>query len=98
MKPKVIVSYVRIPFIYPIGNVRITFDDDITSSNEIGSFLEKDFVQRPILSVGESVLEVKWDEILPVHIKEYMHMDSLRWGNFSKYYLCRKYNVSGGMR
>lgn len=95
--PKVIVSYERIPFIYQIGNVRVTFDKSITASDEISHFLIGDYGRRPVLAVGESVMEVKWDEILPKFIKEYMQLDSLQWSTFSKYYLCRKYNRNGGI-
>lgn len=95
--PKVIVSYERIPYIYQAGNVRITFDKSITASNEISRFLMGDYNRRPILTVGECVMEVKWDEILPQFIKEYMQLDSLQWSTFSKYYLCRKYNMNGGI-
>ena len=98
MQPKVIVSYERIPYIYGIGNVRITFDTNITASNEVTRFLQHDFLQRPILSLGKSVLEVKWDEVFPAHVKEYMSLDNLQWSTFSKYYLCRKYNINGGIR
>lgn len=95
MRSAVIVEYQRFPYVEKNGNVRITFDENITSSNDIGSFLEKKLVTRPILGLGQSVLEVKWDEFLPSYIKEHMGMESLQWTNFSKYYLCRKYNTSG---
>ena len=95
MRSAVIVEYERFPYVEKNGNVRITFDENITSSNDIGSFLEKKLVTRPILGLGQSVLEVKWDEFLPSYIKEHMGMENLQWTNFSKYYLCRKYNTSG---
>ena len=87
--PKVIVTYTRIPFVYPAGNVRITFDKDIMSSSETGSFLSGNYANRPILSLGESILEVKWDELLPLHIKDVMRLDELSATAFSKYYMCR---------
>lgn len=95
--PKVIVVYRRIPFVYNIGNVRITFDKDLCSSIQIKNFLKNDMATRPILRQGMCVLEMKWDDILPPFIKEYLQMDDLQWTNFSKYYLCRKYSLNGGM-
>ena len=91
--PKVIVTYDRIPFVYRAGNVRITFDKNITASKEISSFLEETYRQRPIMTYSQSVLEVKWDELLPLHIQEILQLDTLRWSTFSKYYLCRHYNL-----
>lgn len=98
MRPVVIVEYVRQPFIEHNGNIRVTFDEAIVSSNEISHFLDKDMVMRPILERGQSVLEVKWDEFLPDYIKRHIQLESLRWTSFSKYYLCRKYNTYGGIR
>ena len=89
MLPKVIVTYRRIPFIYNAGNVRITFDGDITSSDETSRLLTRDYRQRPVLPPGKSILEVKWDELLPLHIKSMMQLDTLQWSTFSKYYTCR---------
>ena len=97
MIPKVIVTYERIPFIYPAGNVRITFDRKITSSYDVESFMGQETAMRPILPKGRSVLEIKWDETLPKYIREYLQLDDLQWTNFSKYYLCRKYNTNGGI-
>ena len=89
MLPKVIVTYRRVPFIYPAGNVRVTFDSDITSSDETSRLLTRDYRQRPVLPPGKCILEVKWDELLPLHIKSMMQLDTLQWSTFSKYYTCR---------
>lgn len=93
LMPKVIVTYERIPYVYPGGNVRITFDKDISSSVEVSGFLSGDYSVRPILPVGRSILEVKWDEIMPLHIKDVMQLNRLQWTAFSKYYMCRKFHL-----
>lgn len=93
LKPKVIVTYERVPFIYAGGNVRVTFDQKITSSSKVEAFLTGDYPVRPILPVGYSVLEVKWDELLPMHIKEILNMDTMQWSAFSKYSLCRQLHL-----
>lgn len=93
MVPKVIVTYDRRPFVYSAGNVRVTFDKNITASTEVSGFLEGNYRQRPILACSQSILEVKWDELLPLHIQQILQLDTLRWSNFSKYYMCRTYNV-----
>ena len=90
--PKTIVTYERIPFIYSGGNVRVTFDRKITSSNELNRFLSGDYAERPILPCGESILEVKWDEILPRHLKDVLRLDGLHWIAFSKYFMCRVFH------
>lgn len=98
LRPVVIVQYRRKPYICRAGNVRVTFDESIASSNEIDGFLREDIFLRQVLPKGQSILEVKWDEFLPGYIKEQLELDSLQWTSFSKYYLCRKYNSYGGLR
>ncbi len=95
LQPKVIVQYERAPYIYEPGNVRITFDRCLCSSGEIRGFLEPAQVMRPIFPMGESLLEVKWDELLPQILRRHLALDSLQWTGFSKYALCRQYNVWG---
>lgn len=89
--PKVIVSYERIPFIYEGGNVRITFDSKIMSSGDTTCFLTGNYISRPIFSQEMSIFEVKWDNVLPLHIKTVLQMNSLQRISFSKYYMSRKY-------
>ena len=98
LRPVVIVQYTRAPYVGEAGNVRVTFDDTISSSNAIGDFFKEDIPLRSVLPAGGSILEVKWDELLPSFIRGQLELDSLQWTAFSKYYLCRKYNCYGGVR
>lgn len=91
--PKVIVTYEREPFVYAGGNVRVTFDRKITSSGDTSHFLENTYSQRPIFSLGQSLMEVKWDEILPEYLHRMLQLDTLQWSAFSKYFLCRTYHL-----
>lgn len=93
MVPKVIVTYERIPFVYAAGNVRVTFDRAITSSVQLDRFLKGDYAERPVLPEGGTILEVKWDELLPRHIRETLQIESLTWTAFSKYYMCRMFHL-----
>lgn len=92
MKPKIIVEYDRVPYVYRLGNVRITLDENISSSDRIESFLDREISKRPIMPTGWHILEVKFDEFLPDYIKSTLQLDSLRQTAFSKFYLCRKYS------
>ncbi len=93
MEPKVIVAYDRIPFIEEKGNVRVTFDDHISSSSDFEGFFEADLHKRPIMPVGQTLMEVKFDEFLPGYIKDALELGRLSQINFSKYYLCRRYSL-----
>lgn len=93
LKPKVIVEYDRVPYVYPQGNVRITLDENIRASGRVDLFLEDQIPLRPIMPAGQHILEVKYDEYLPDYIYRTVQLEHLRPTAFSKYYLCRKYNM-----
>ena len=90
MRPKVIIAYERSAFVYPAGNVRITFDRNIMASKRQEEFLE-DRVSGmvPVLPTGMHVLEVKYDEFLPDVIAQLLETGRFRQTAFSKYYLGR---------
>ena len=92
-QPKVIVEYLRVPYVYPLGNVRVTLDREISSSSCISSFLDPEIPKRPIMPLGKHVLEVKFDEFLPDYIYNLLQISQLQYTAFSKYYLCRKYSL-----
>ena len=70
MQPKVIVQYLRRPFVCDEGNVRITFDMNITSSPSFDRFFMKDIWERPVLPKGQHLLEVKFDDFLPGYLAD----------------------------
>ncbi len=94
-RPAVIVEYDRTPYVYSIGNVRVTLDRNIRSSDDFEHFFEKNLPTRPILPEGQHLLEVKFDELLPDFIKEVLQLGDLQQTTFSKYYLCRKFSMGG---
>ena len=91
LHPVTIVSYERTPYVYNMGNVRVTFDKNIRSSNDIAAFFDPKLTSRPILEQNTNMMEVKYDELLPDYIAELLQTNLLRQTSFSKYYLCRKY-------
>lgn len=95
LRPKVVVQYDRTPFILEAGNVRVTLDEHIASSQAVDRFFEAGIPLRPILPTGQGVLEVKWDELLPSWLYQSLQLEGLQWTSFSKYYLCRTYNTVG---
>lgn len=93
LHPVVIVEYERIPFIYQNGNVRITLDTNISSSAEVKKFLTGGFTKRPVMPVGQQLLEVKYDAFLPDFIYRAAQLENLSQTAYSKFYLCRKYSL-----
>ncbi len=97
LSPVVIVDYDRIPYTYPLGNVRVTFDQNIASSNQVSKFFDRDIAKRPIMESGRQIMEVKWDNFLPDYVKQTLQTGGLPRTAFSKYYYCRKFSLSSGV-
>ena len=91
LKPKVIVDYIREPFIYAPGNVRVTLDHNIRTGLSCVDFLNPDCVTIPI-NGSPNILEVKWDNYLPEVIRDAIQLDGRRSTAFSKYAACRMYD------
>lgn len=90
LRPKVIIKYERSAFIHPSGNVRVTFDRNISASRDIEEFLSPVLPDAvPVLPRSMQVLEVKFDELLPDSIASQLETGRLQKTAFSKYYLGR---------
>ncbi len=94
--PKVIVEYERVPYIYRDGNVRVTLDRNVSSSSMVEQFLDAGIVTRPVMPLGQHVLEVKFDALIPDFLYTAAQLEKMRQTTYSKYYLCRKYSLAGG--
>ena len=89
MRPKTIVDYERIPFVYRPGNVRVTLDFNIRTGLRCTDFLNPNCVTLP--TGPEIILEVKWDDFLPSVIRHAVQVRGRRSTAFSKYEKCRIY-------
>ncbi|KAE9631190.1 polyphosphate polymerase domain-containing protein [Defluviitalea raffinosedens] len=87
LRPKNIVDYQREAFVYPMGNVRVTLDYDIRTSNNVKDFLKPEPVPIPI--PGVYILEVKYDDYLPEIIRGAVSLSNRRSTSFSKYAVTR---------
>ncbi|MBE5926362.1 MAG: polyphosphate polymerase domain-containing protein [Lachnospiraceae bacterium] len=92
LRPRVMVSYVREPFVYEAGNVRVTFDSCIRTSLYHREFLEeKTYDISAQNNNGEIILEVKYDEFIPEVIVDLLQIEGIRQQAFSKYGVCRRF-------
>lgn len=87
--PKCIVEYNRFAFVEKTGNVRITFDQNISGSNQIENFFNSDIFLIPVMPSAHLILEVKYDELLPHYILQALDLGCLQRQSFSKYYMTR---------
>lgn len=90
LRPKTIVDYVREPFVYEAGNVRVTLDYHIKTG-----LYETDLLSKEIPTIeacpGTYILEVKYDHFLPDVIRDIIQLGNRRAGAFSKYAICRRF-------
>ncbi|MBQ7563327.1 MAG: polyphosphate polymerase domain-containing protein [Lachnospiraceae bacterium] len=87
-KPAAIIDYERTAYVEEVANIRVTFDEHISVSDQFTEFLTGDYVKNP-LSNADSVLEVKFDYVLPGYLTRLLSGGSLQVSSFSKYYLGR---------
>lgn len=90
LRPRVVVDYIREPFVYRSGNVRITLDRDIRTALRVTRFLDKGLVTVPV-GDAKALLEVKYDAFLPRFIGDILQVENRRATAFSKYAMCRIY-------
>ena len=87
--PSIVVAYHRTAYTYPISDVRITFDSNIQSGLYTYDLFETDNTMYNVDEIGKQVLEVKFNEVLPLHIASILNdIPSCREA-VSKFALCR---------
>lgn len=87
LRPRNIVEYKREAYIYRAGNVRITFDKQIKTSNNVMGFLNTEIATIPAAS--SIILEVKYDGFLPDIIRDIVQIGWRNQTEFSKYVVAR---------
>lgn len=91
LRPKVIVDYVREPYINMHGNVRITFDKQLKTGLFSTDLFDPNLNTVSAIDDGLIILEVKFDEFLPYHIRDALQLEGLIRQSASKYVICRKF-------
>ena len=87
--PSIVVLYHRTAYTYPISDVRITFDSNIESGLYNYDLFETSMPTYRVDEIGKQVLEVKFNEVLPLHIANILNdIPSCREA-VSKFALCR---------
>ena len=90
-KPRTVVDYTREAYIYPIGNVRITFDKSIRTGLNSVNLFDNDLPTIETIDHKYIVLEVKFDEFLPQVIQDIIQGNERRATSISKYEAARIY-------
>lgn len=89
LRPKTVVAYRRVPYVFSPGHVRVTIDWNIRTGPP-REFLNPKGLTLPIQE-NVTLLEVKWDEYLPNVIRQATALRSRAPAAFSKYAESRVY-------
>ena len=87
LRPKNIVDYHREAYAYSAGNVRVTFDSNIRTSNSVSGFLNPHLTTIP--ATGAIIMEIKYDAFLPDIIRDALQIGWRNQAEFSKYVVAR---------
>lgn len=88
LHPAVVVDYVRKAYVYPVGNVRITFDTALQAGRTDIPLWQAGNVSDVL--EGSTVLEIKFNQYLPEHIRQLLSSVPGETMALSKYTLCRQ--------
>lgn len=87
-EPAVLVDYVRYPFVYPTGNVRVTIDTNLRTAPFHTGLFDDRLLTVPVLDDGEAVLEIKYDAFLPAPVRALLEGVPKQRCAVSKYTQC----------
>lgn len=91
LRPRTLVDYQREAYIFPYGNVRVTFDSEVRTGMYATGLFRQDIPTLPVIEPGLMILEVKYDSFLPDIIRDLVQTNTRRTGAYSKYAACRIY-------
>ena len=85
LRPIICIEYDRIPFVYKIGNVRITLDYNIRYTNKFDDLFNR---EKKVHYLDEKILEVKYNELIPDFIRFRLELNHLNQTSYSKFNNC----------
>ncbi|MHB1152427.1 MAG: polyphosphate polymerase domain-containing protein [Eubacteriales bacterium] len=91
-RPKIIVEYNRKAFIAKENKIRITFDNNIISTESNLDLFSTNLLMNPVLDKYNVILEVKYNGFLLEYIKQMLNTTDKSELSVSKYCLARQNN------
>lgn len=89
-KPTIIVDYEREAYTCPIEQIRLTFDKHIRTSDEYNRVFDKGLSTVNVFDEEKTVLEIKYDRMLPKWIRSILSTGIGERSSVSKYCLSRE--------
>jgi hypothetical protein len=93
LHPVVLVDYVREAYLYPVEEVRITFDKRLRTGLYSHELFDPNVPTLPVFDHDEMILEIKYNRVLPPYIRDLLctYVRSAQNSAISKYCFCRRY-------
>ena len=91
LRPKTIVDYVREPFIYRPGNVRVTLDSQIMTGVHVKDLFNPTLPMVRTHGTNIIIMEIKYDHFLPDIIQNLVRIQNRKTTAFSKYAAARMF-------
>ena len=92
LEPKVLVDYTREAYVYPVEDVRITFDKNIRTAMRCTDIFNPDVPTYPATELMNSmILEIKFNRYLPTYVHTLVQLGASQHVAASKYIAARRY-------
>lgn len=91
LHPVVIVDYVREAYTHPAEDVRITFDKQLRTGLHGLNLFDRFLPTFPPLDDPAMILEVKYNQTLPSHLRDVLNGVTGLRSAISKYVICRRF-------
>lgn len=92
LRPKVLVDYIREPFLFPQEDVRVTFDRDIRTAYRCTDLFNPHASTMPAQAYrGCCILEVKYNRFLPSYVRSLIQVQARQHTAASKYVFSRQF-------
>jgi len=91
LRPKTIVDYVREPFIYRPGHVRVTLDSQIMTGIHVKDMFHPALPMVRTHGANIIIMEIKYDSFLPDIIQNLVRIQNRKTTAFSKYAAARMF-------
>ncbi|WP_432357139.1 polyphosphate polymerase domain-containing protein [Sporosarcina sp. UB5] len=92
-RPGAITDYTREAYVYNAGNVRITFDKRLAAGVSGMDMFHPGLILQEVIEPGRTIMEVKFDEFLPDHIRRVLQPKNFVRSAISKYVICRERSI-----
>ncbi|HWQ57852.1 MAG TPA: polyphosphate polymerase domain-containing protein [Clostridia bacterium] len=93
LRPVVLVDYMREAYVFPVEDVRVTFDKNVRTGYRSTALFDPNVPTYPVVADYDMVLEIKFNRYLPTYIRALLQTDAHARSAVSKYALCRKFEL-----